>query len=84
MPLQTPDPPTPQPPAGLASWFSLVSIPGRMQFELLAYAAGAFVLATAIERGARAAFPAAIPPEKGGLTGRRSAAALAARNRKEE
>lgn len=71
-------------PRGLASWFSLVSIPGRMQFELLAYAAGAFVLATAIERGARAAFPAAIPPEKGGLTGRRSAAALAARNRKEE
>lgn len=55
-----------------------------MQFELLAFAAVAFGLATAIERGARAAFPAATPPEKGGLTGRRSAAVLASRSKKEE
>lgn len=56
--------------AGLASWFSLVPIPGTMQLQMLLLAGGAFAAATAIERGARAAFPASLPPEKGGLVGR--------------
>lgn len=38
-----------------------------MQAQMLLLAGGAFAAATAIERGARAAFPAALPPEKGGL-----------------
>ncbi len=40
-----------------------------LQFQLIGFAAAAFAVATAIERTARAAFPAAIPPEKGGLVG---------------
>lgn len=56
-------------PVGISSWFSLVPIPGDMQFQMLAFAAAAFGIATFIERTARTAFPAAIPPEKGGLTG---------------
>ena len=44
------------------------------QVELVIYALGAFVLGTAIERSARWAFPALLPPEKGGLLGPRRAA----------
>jgi hypothetical protein len=54
---------------------------------MLAFAAGAFGICTAIERSARVAFPAAIPPEKGGLTGssgKSAAAAAAAARRKED
>lgn len=49
-----------------------------MQLQMLLLAGGAFAAATAIERGARAAFPAPLPPEKGGLVGpgRGSRAAL--------
>ena len=66
--------------AGLASWFSLVPIPGTMQLQMLLLAGGAFAAATAIERGARAAFPASLPPEKGGLVARSgSRAALQAK-----
>lgn len=64
--------------AGISSWFSLVPIPGGMQAQMLLLAGAAFAAGTAIERGARAAFPAAIPPEKGGLLRPRgSRAALA-------
>ncbi|PSC72522.1 putative manganese-transporting ATPase PDR2 [Micractinium conductrix] len=66
-------------PRGLSSWFSLVPIPGGMQFQMLALTGAAFAVATAIERGARAAFPAAIPPEKGGLTGSRSVVHLSSK-----
>ena len=41
---------------------------------MVIYALGAFVLGTAIERSARWAFPALLPPEKGGLLGPRRAA----------
>ena len=51
-----------------------------MQLQMLLLAGGAFAAATAIERGARAAFPASLPPEKGGLVGRSgSRAALRAK-----
>ena len=46
---------------------------------MLALTGAAFAVATAIERGARAAFPAAIPPEKGGLTGSRSVVHLSSK-----
>lgn len=62
--------PTTRPLAGVASWFSLVSIPGSMQAQMLLFAAAAFVVATAIERTARRAFPAEIPPEKGPMVSR--------------
>lgn len=58
-----------------------------MQVQMLGLGALVFVLATGIERGARVAFPAAIPPEKGGLCGPSSRAVLpgaAWRERKEE
>jgi hypothetical protein len=54
-----------------------------MQAQLLAFAATAYMAANGIEKGARAAFPAATPPEKGGLTGT-SAEATAARRLKSD
>eukprot|EP00887_Chlorella_sp_A99_P006055 scaffold22.g6055.t1 len=54
---------------GLREWFSLVEIPGRMKAAMLGLALAAFLAASAIERVARAAFPAALPPGKGGLRG---------------
>ena len=68
--------------AGISSWFSLVPIPGGMQAQMLLLAGAAFAAGTAIERGARAAFPAAIPPEKGGLL--RPQGGRAALRRKED
>lgn len=50
-----------------------------MQAQLLAFAAAAYMAANGIEKGARAAFPAAMPPEKGGLVGPSAGAAAAAR-----
>lgn len=69
--------------AGLASWFSLVPIPGDMQLQMLLLAGGAFAAATAIERGARAAFPAPLPPEKGGLVGRGRGSRAALRSKED-
>lgn len=74
-------------PVGFSKWFSLVTLPATMQVQMLGLGALVFVLATGIERGARVAFPAAIPPEKGGLCGPSSRAAVAGaawRERKEE
>lgn len=52
---------------------------------MLAGAGGAFLLGLAIERTARAAFPAETPPEKGPLTqGRRRAASQAALRAKDD
>jgi cation-transporting ATPase 13A1 len=52
---------------GLAAWFSLVALPGGMKAAMVGLGWAAFVACSAIERGARAAFPAALPPEKGGV-----------------
>jgi cation-transporting ATPase 13A1 len=60
---------------GLAGWFSLVELPRALKAEMLGLAGAAFVACTAIERGARAAFPAREPPEKGGLWPARGGAA---------
>lgn len=83
-----PDPPHPAPPApaGLASWFSLVPIPGPLQAQMLAGAGAAFGLGMLIERSARAAFPAEIPPEKGPMGGgrRRGASSQAAPRAKDD
>lgn len=57
---------------GLNDWFSLIPLPYEMKLQMLGLGLAAFVLCTAIERGARAAFPARLPPEKGGM-GSRSA-----------
>ena len=57
--------------SGMVEWFSLVPLPVQMKVEMLGLAGAAFVACTAIERGARAAFPAQVPPEKGGMRGRR-------------
>jgi hypothetical protein len=54
--------------------FSLVNIPPLLQAYMLLFAAAAYWVALGIERGARRAFPAGEPPEKGGLTGPTSAA----------
>lgn len=57
---------------GLCGWFSLVSMPSTMKYKMVGLAWSAFVVCTFIERLARTMFPAALPPEKGGLN-RRSA-----------
>ena len=59
-------------------------IPPAMQYQLLLLAAAAFAVATAIERAARAAFPAAIPPEKGGWNGTSRQLAAGAGRTKED
>lgn len=50
---------------GLNDWFSLVVLPTSLKVQMLTYAGGAFLACTLIERGARLAFPAKLPPEKG-------------------
>lgn len=52
---------------GLCGWFSLVAMPSQMKYKMVGLAWGAFVVCTFIERLARTLFPAALPPEKGGL-----------------
>lgn len=54
-------------PPGIRTWFSLVPIPAGMQYKLLGLGALAFAATSLIERAARAAFPAPLPPDKGGL-----------------
>ncbi|GAB4817890.1 hypothetical protein N2152v2_004936 [Parachlorella kessleri] len=71
-------------PPGFQAWFSLVGIPYDMQVYLIGGAGLAFLLGMGIERFARAAFPAALPPARGGLTKSSSRPALAAGKRKAE
>ena len=52
---------------GLCDWFSLVSMPGIMKYQMVGLAWMSFVVCTFIERLARVAFPAKMPPEKGGI-----------------
>jgi cation-transporting ATPase 13A1 len=52
---------------GLAAWFSLVSMTWRFKLQMVGLSWLAAVACAGIEHGARTAFPAALPPEKGGL-----------------
>jgi manganese-transporting P-type ATPase len=52
---------------GLTARFSLVSLPYVMKVQMLGLAWVTYKACSIIERGARAAFPAPLPPEKGGL-----------------
>jgi len=52
---------------GLNGWFSLVSLPTAMKVQMLGLGAAACAACMVIERAARAAFPAKLPPEKGGM-----------------
>lgn len=56
-------------PPGLSSWFSLVSIPRQLQGQMLGFALLAGFGGLCVEKFARAAFPAPIPPVKGGICG---------------
>lgn len=53
--------------SGLNEWFSLVPLPGSMKVQMLGYCGAAFLACMIIERGARKAFPARLPPVKGGV-----------------
>lgn len=52
---------------GLTSWFSLVPMPTSMKAQMLFLAWGSYSACNMIEQGARRAFPAPRPPEKGGF-----------------
>ena len=56
---------------GLTGWFSLVPLPSQMKIKMLMLAWSTYLMCNFIERGARKAFPAALPPEKGGYTSSR-------------
>jgi cation-transporting ATPase 13A1 len=61
---------------GLNDWFSLIAMPTSMKMQMVGLGCGAYLACRGIERFARTAFPAALPPEKGAwLKGRSNNAA---------
>ena len=58
---------------GLCGWFSLVSMPSELKYKMVGLAWISFVVCMFIERAARELFPAALPPEKGGIAKKRRA-----------